>query len=222
MQPPGSLKLQPRCDTQAQPQQHLLTASGQVKREIASHKPFAFRNPLAAPASRAAPLPRGADRHRWAAIPICYRLDDRRKSASALLCLAFRVFNPPAVSFLHCGTAGKQAGESCSEAEVPRTTRSVKGYFRRFRNRSHSMAEPLLDVAAQRRLQALVKKATDKRQFSLDSDVLRDIKGMCRVDEANVRTAFDAISEALKATHAQASLQACACSNIALCHGFQT
>jgi len=86
------------------------------------------------------------------------------------------------------------------------TTCSVN-VLRKFPNRSHSMAEPLLDVAAQRRLQALVKKATDKRQFSSDPDVLRDIKGMCRVDEANVRTAFDAISEALKATHAHASVQ---------------
>jgi hypothetical protein len=67
----------------------------------------------------------------------------------------------------------------------------------------HSMAEPLLDVAAQRQLQTLVKKATDKRAFSLDPALLRDIKGMCRADDANVRTAFDAISEALKATHSQ-------------------
>lgn len=48
-----------------------------------------------------------------------------------------------------------------------------------------------------------MKKATDKRAFSLDPDALRDIKGMCRADDANVRAAFDAISEALKANHAQ-------------------
>lgn len=70
------------------------------------------------------------------------------------------------------------------------------------------MAEPLLDVAAQRRLQTLVKKATDKRAISLDPELLRDIKGMCRVDDANVHTAFDAISEALKANHSQVTLNA--------------
>lgn len=51
--------------------------------------------------------------------------------------------------------------------------------------------------------QALVKTATDKRAFSLDADALRDIKGLCRADDGNVRVAFDAISEALKAGHAQ-------------------
>ena len=61
----------------------------------------------------------------------------------------------------------------------------------------------LLDVAAQRRLQELVKRATDHRQFSLDSCLLRDIKGMCRVDDANVCTASAGITEALKADHAQ-------------------
>ena len=65
------------------------------------------------------------------------------------------------------------------------------------------MAEPLLDVAAQRQVQALVKRITDKRAFSLEPGLLRDVKGMCRADDANVRTAFDAISEALQATHAQ-------------------
>ena len=65
------------------------------------------------------------------------------------------------------------------------------------------MAEPVLDVAAQRQVQTLVKKVTDKRAFSLDPALLRDIKGMCRADDAHVRTAFDAISEALKAPHAQ-------------------
>lgn len=68
------------------------------------------------------------------------------------------------------------------------------------------MAEPLLDVAAQRRLQTLVKKSTDKRAFSLDPELLRHIKGMCRVDDANVRVAFDAISEALKANHSQVEM----------------
>jgi hypothetical protein len=68
---------------------------------------------------------------------------------------------------------------------------------------SHSMAEPLLDVAAQRQVQTLVKRITDKRAFSLEPGLLRDVKGLCRADDANVRAAFDAISEALQATHAQ-------------------
>ena len=68
------------------------------------------------------------------------------------------------------------------------------------------MAEPLLDVAAQRQVQALVKRITDKRAFSLEPALLQDVKGLCRADDANVRTAFDAISEALQATHAQVSL----------------
>lgn len=65
------------------------------------------------------------------------------------------------------------------------------------------LAGETLDVDAQRRVQDLVKRATHERQRGLDPDVLRDIKGMCKVDDDNVRTAYSAISVALKSKHSQ-------------------
>lgn len=62
--------------------------------------------------------------------------------------------------------------------------------------------EPL-DVDAQRRVQDLVKRATHERQRGLDPDILRDIKGLCKADNENVRTVYAAISVALKSKHSQ-------------------
>ena len=81
-------------------------------------------------------------------------------------------------------------------------------------------AEPL-DVDAQRRVHELVRKATQERQQALDPALLRDIKGLCKTDDENVRSAYAAIAVALKSRHSQvcfsdssqlAALPTCTCS----------
>lgn len=60
-----------------------------------------------------------------------------------------------------------------------------------------------LDVDAQRRVHELVRKATQERQQTLDPALLRDIKGLCKTDDENVRSAYAAITVALRSRHSQ-------------------
>ena len=61
----------------------------------------------------------------------------------------------------------------------------------------------LVDADSQRQVTQLVEKLTDKRKFALDPELARNLKRLCKASEQNVRAAFDAISEHLKANHAQ-------------------
>ena len=64
----------------------------------------------------------------------------------------------------------------------------------------------LVDTDVQRRVATLVEKLTDKRKFALDPELAKDVKRLCKASDANVRAAFDAITEQLKTNHAQVPL----------------
>jgi hypothetical protein len=61
----------------------------------------------------------------------------------------------------------------------------------------------LVDADTQRQVTQLIEKLTDKRKFALDPELARNLKRLCKASEQNIRAAFDAISEHLKANHAQ-------------------
>jgi len=64
----------------------------------------------------------------------------------------------------------------------------------------------LIDTDVQRRVALLVEKLTDKRKFALDPELAKDVKRLCKASDANVRAAFEAITEQLKTNHAQVPL----------------
>lgn len=61
----------------------------------------------------------------------------------------------------------------------------------------------LVDAEAQRRVTQLIEKITDKRKFSVEPDLAKDVKRLCRSSDSNISAAFDALFEQLKSSHAQ-------------------
>jgi len=70
----------------------------------------------------------------------------------------------------------------------------------------HDSMSELVDTDVQQRVATLVEKLTDKRKFALDPELAKDVKRLCKASDANVRAAFDAITEQLKTNHAQVPL----------------
>ena len=61
----------------------------------------------------------------------------------------------------------------------------------------------VVDADSQQQVTQLVDKLTDKRKFALDPELARNLKRLCKASDLNIRSAFDALSEQLKASHAQ-------------------
>ncbi|KAK9825982.1 hypothetical protein WJX74_003112 [Apatococcus lobatus] len=64
----------------------------------------------------------------------------------------------------------------------------------------------MLDHESHQRLAKLVEELTDKKRMDREPQLLRKLKGLCKVSDANIATCFELLLDRLKCPHAQVRL----------------